>query len=80
MNVFTMVVIIVTVCVIGDVFKRAFDYKNKKKQIGGEELDKLIAINEQLNTKVKSLESRVINLEAIVTGEGYDLKNKIDSL
>lgn len=81
MNVFTMVVIIVAICVFGDVLKRIFDVKKvKSQQPQSDEFDKLININEQLNQQVKVLESRVSNLETIVTQEGYDLKQTINSL
>lgn len=81
MNVFTMIVIIVGICVLGDVLKRIFDVKKiKKENPASDELNQLISINEQLNQQVKVLESRVSNLETIVTQEGYDLKQTINSL
>jgi len=81
MNVFTMVVIIVAICVVGDILKRIFDVKKiKATNPQQDDIKKLIAINETLNTQVKTLESRVVNLEKIVTQEGYDLKQTINSL
>lgn len=81
MNVFTMVVIIVAICVVGDILKRIFDVKKiKATNPQQDDIQKLIAINETLNTQVKTLESRVVNLEKIVTQEGYDLKQTINSL
>ena len=84
MSVFTMVVWIVAICVIGDIFKRKMSTKNSKSDdknhINNDQVEKLISINQQLNQQVKSLESRVIHLEAIVTDEGYDLKQKLSSL
>jgi len=43
-------------------------------------VQRLIAINEELNGQVKTLEKRVATLETIVTQEGYDLKQTINSL
>lgn len=81
MNVFTMVVIIVAICVLGDILKRIFEVKKiKAKSPHKEDIEQLIAINETLNTQVKTLESRVANLEKIVTEEGYDLKQTINNL
>jgi len=81
MNVFTMVVIIVAICVIGDILKRIFDVKKiKATNPQQDDIARLIAINETLNSQVKTLETRVVNLEKIVTQEGYDLKHTINSL
>lgn len=81
MNVFTMVVVIVGICVAGDILKRMFDLKKiKAKSPQNDDVQRLIAINEQLNQQVKTLEKRVANLETIVTQEGYDLKQTINSL
>lgn len=81
MHVFTMVVIIVAICVVGDILKRIFDVKKiKATNPQQQEFEQLIAINEKLNDQVKALETRVVNLETIVTQEGYDLKQTINSL
>lgn len=81
MNVFTMIVIIVAICVVGDILKRIFDVKKIKATTPQQQdIAQLIAINEKLNNQVKALETRVINLETIVTQEGYDLKQTINSL
>lgn len=81
MNVFTMIVIIVAICVVGDILKRIFDVKKiKATNPQQQDIAQLIAINEKLNNQVKALETRVINLETIVTQEGYDLKQTINSL
>lgn len=81
MNVFTMIVIIVAIGVVGDVLKRIFDVKKiKATNPQQDDIARLIAINETLNAQVKTLESRVVNLEKIVTQEGYDLKHTINSL
>jgi len=80
MNVFTMVVIIVAICVLGDVLKkRSKGHKCKTDEVEND-MKKLIEINEQLNATVNSLQTRVANLETIVTQEGYDLKSTINSL
>jgi len=76
-----MVVIIVAICVIGDILKRIFDVKKiKATNPQQDDIARLIAINETLNSQVKTLETRVVNLEKIVTQEGYDLKHTINSL
>jgi len=75
-----MIVIIVALCVFGDIMKkRAKPHKCKSDELE-KDMEKLIEINEQLNATVKSLQTRVANLETIVTQEGYDLKSKINSL
>jgi|GEM_PF-5957635 len=80
MSLFTMIFLIVVSCVIGDIIKK----RSKNHKCNAPELEKdmerLISINEQLNGTVKSLQTRVANLETIVTQEGYDLKSKINSL
>ena len=81
MHVFTMVVLIVAICAVGDIIKRIFDIKKiKASNPHQKDIEKLIAINETLNNQVKMLESRVVTLEKIVTEEGYDLKQTINSL
>lgn len=80
MNVFTMVVLIVAICVFGDVMKkRSKGAKGSNKELE-QDLERLVSINEKMNNKVMILEERVANLETIVTQEGYDLKSKINSL
>lgn len=80
MHVFTMIVWIVGICVVGDIIKRRMTHKQDKANNNTDEIQKLIEINEELNAKVKSLETRVVSLEAIVTDEGYELKQKIGGL
>ncbi|NRA61483.1 MAG: hypothetical protein HRU25_11350 [Psychrobium sp.] len=80
MNVFTMIVFIVAICVLGEVLKKIFDLKKNKPADNSADIAKLVSINEKLNNQVQALETRVINLETIVTQEGYDLKSKINSL
>ena len=80
MNVFTMVVAIVAICVAGQVLKMIFDVKKTKPANDSDDMARLIEINEKLNEQLKALQTRVINLETIVTEEGYDLKGKINSL
>ncbi|MGB1297007.1 MAG: hypothetical protein ACPG8A_01970 [Psychrobium sp.] len=81
MGLWTMIFAIVAICVIADVVKRMFDVKKiKASNPQSEDVARLIEINEQLNEQVKTLEKRVINLETIVTQEGYDLKQTINNL
>lgn len=80
MSVYTMIVIIVALGIFGDVMKkRNKNHKCKAKELESD-MQRLIEINERLNDTVKNLQTRVANLETIVTQEGYDLKNKINSL
>jgi len=75
-----MIFLIVALGIVGDIIKK----KAKSHKCNADELERdmkrLIEINEQLNGTVKSLQTRVANLETIVTQEGYDLKSKINSL
>ena len=80
MHIFTMIVWVVAICVVGDIIKRRMSHKNNKITNNNEEVEKLIAINEQLDAVVKTLEARVISLEAIVTDEGYEFNQKISGL
>jgi len=80
MSLYTMIFLIVALCIAGDVMKKRAKNHNCKTKDLEHDLHKLIEINEQLNGTVKSLQTRVANLEAIVTQEGYDLKSKINSL
>ena len=74
-----MIVAIVGIVVVGDILKRIFDVK-KTAGANSNDVQRLIAINEELNGQVKTLEKRVATLETIVTQEGYDLKQTINSL
>lgn len=81
MNVFTMIVLIVAIGVVGDIIKRVFDIKKiKASKPHQEDIERLITINETLNTQVKELESRIVTLEKIVTEDSYDLKQTINNL
>lgn len=80
MHFFTMLIWVVAICVVGDIIKRAMSHNKVKPHNNHDEMEKLIEINEQLNARVKDLEARVISLEAIVTDEGYELKQKISGL
>ena len=81
MSPFSMVVWIVGICVIGSIIKKTLERKVPLvDQASDDSIEKLVAINEQLNSKVKELEQRIISLEAIVTDEGYQLKQKITGL
>jgi len=75
-----MIVIIVALGVFGDIMKKRVKPHKCKNDGMEKDMEKLIGINEQLNATVKSLQTRVANLETIVTQEGYDLKSKINSL
>ncbi|OIQ48345.1 hypothetical protein ACMAZF_09045 [Psychrobium sp. nBUS_13] len=79
MGLWTMIVAIVGIVVVGDILKRIFDVK-KTAGANSNDVQRLIAINEELNGQVKTLEKRVATLETIVTQEGYDLKQTINSL
>ncbi|NRA85705.1 MAG: hypothetical protein HRU22_18595 [Gammaproteobacteria bacterium] len=81
MTIFTMIVWIVAISVIGGLIK---SYNNKPVQAStssqDDAIDRLIKINANLNKKITALEERVITLEAIVTDEGYELKQRIGDL
>ena len=79
MGLWTMIVAIVGIVVVSDILKRIFDVK-KTAGANSNDVQRLIAINEELNGQVKTLEMRVATLETIVTQEGYDLKQTINSL
>lgn len=80
MSLYTMIVIIVALGILGDVLKKRSKNHNCKTKDLESDMQRLIEVNEKLNEKVQNLQTRVANLETIVTQEGYDLKNKINNL
>jgi hypothetical protein len=72
-NVFTFVIIIVTVVSLSQLAKTYLKQRDKPPQVPDEDLAETLL-------KIEALEERVQVLERIVTESRYDLKKEIDNL
>ena len=80
MSIFTMVVWIVLICVVGNLWSKHLKHKRQGSNSQHKEIESLLAQNKALQEEMTQLKERVQVLETIVTDEGYDLKKTINGL
>ncbi len=78
MNVFTMVFLIVTVAVLGEVLKSIFKNKSGKEVL--ERLENLSKQVDQFDQQLTHFEKRLKNVETITTSKDFNLNREFERL
>lgn len=78
MNIFTMVFLIVTVAVLGEVLKTIF--KNRQGKESSERMENLQARVDQFDQRLTDFEKRLKNIETITTSKDFNLHREFEKL
>ena len=78
MNLWTMIFLVITVIVLGDILKSSA--KAKGTRIWADDLSRVSQELERLQNKLAGIEKRLENVETITTSKDFDLNREFEEL